>query len=393
MALVSASPAHADVLDYVGQPVASVRLIVDGRDTTDPALTRLVELRVGEPFSMRGVRETVLHLYAMGRFDDVSVDASRQPPGGVDVKFEMTSTKPVSAIEFAGNVRAPGVDVGALRKAVTERAGPSPPLTRLDELSGIVEAALRTRGYLHSKVTARVVPNGRHTTLVFDLDPGMRATIGTITVDGPDAARAEFLAKLQATAGAPYERDVLNERIAKYVADRRSQGYYEAKASLVDEAAGGERYNLTFTIDPGRHVKVVFTGDPLPGDRKELVPIEREGSIDEDFLEDATARIEDALRARGYKDAMAPHTRAEADGELVITFNVSRGQQYRIAGVTITGNTSVPSTDLKLPPRLREGEPFSQAVVDAEAGAIEDVYRRAGFGAAKADVDVKLEPA
>ena len=62
---------------------------------------------------------------------------------------------------------------------------------------------------------------------------------------------------------------------------------------------------------PGPHVRVVFTGDPLPSDRRtELVPVEREGSVDEDLLEDSSNRIEEYLRGQGYRDARAPHARA-----------------------------------------------------------------------------------
>src|SRR6185312_9079255 len=111
-------------------------------------------------------------------------------------------------------------------------------------------------------------------------------------------------------------------------------------------------------------------------------------SVDEDLLEDSTARIEDALKSQGYKDAMAPHERTESNGELVITFHVTRGQQYRIARVAIEGNASVSFIDLQSVLRVREGTPFSQAALDAEAGAIEDVYRRSGFAAAKADINV-----
>ena len=76
-------------------------------------------------------------------------------------------------------------------------------------------------------------------------------------------------------------------------------------------------------------MRVVFTGDPLPADRRaELVPVEREGSVDEDLLEDSSNRIEEYLRAQGYRDAAAPHTREERNGELVITFAVKRGQQF-----------------------------------------------------------------
>jgi len=382
------------VLEFVGRPVASVRLTIDGRDTSELDLTKVVDVRVGAPFAMRDVRESVLHLYALGKFDDVRVEAGPHGGGlpGVDVHFEMTSAKPVNTIQFSGIARAPGIDEGQLRHAVTERAGASPPLTRADELSRVLEATLRPRGYLHAKVMARAVPNGSsHTALLFDLDLGARATIGTITVNGPDDARRELLAILQTSTGAPYERDTLNARIAKYLDDRRSHGYYEARVNLSDESAADERLNLTFTVDPGRHVRVVFSGDPISGERKDLVPVEREGSIDEDLLEDSTARIEDALKAQGFKDAMAPHQRMESGDEVVIAFRITRGQQYRIASASIAGNTAVPASELPLSPRLREGQPFSQAVVDAEAAFIEDVYRRAGYGAAKADVDAKVQ--
>jgi len=87
-------------------------------------------------------------------------------------------------------------------------------------------------------------------------------------------------------------------------------------------------------VTPGPHVRVVFTGDALPADKRaELVSIEREGSVDEDLLEDTTNAIVDHLRTQGYRDAMAPHSRTETGGELVIAFDVKRGPEYRVERV------------------------------------------------------------
>jgi outer membrane protein insertion porin family len=375
--------------------VASIRLVLDGRETTEPALTQLVVMRPGQPFSVREVRETVLHLYALGRFEDIRVDARREGTG-VAVRFELAAGRPVSGIAFEGNVSQPGIDEGRLRRAVVDRGGPTPPVGRIPELERIVEATLRARGYLRPKVTGAPVANaaGNRLTIVFTVDPGPRAVIGSIDVAGPESARAEFLSLAQLTAGAPFEREAVVARIDKYVASRRSHGYYEAKVAWADLPVDGDRrINLTFTVDPGRHVRVVFTGDSFPGAKHDLVPVEREGSVDEDLLEDSTARIEEALKSEGYKDAKAPHKRGEQDGDLIITFNVTRGQQYRIAQVSIGGNSSVPLADLQPVLRLREGQPFSPAALDAEAASIEDVYRRSGFSAAKAEIGVQPQPA
>ena len=82
---------------------------------------------------------------------------------------------------------------------------------------------------------------------------------------------------------------------------------------------------------------------------------------------------------------MAPHARAETGGELHLTFTVKRGRLYRVARVEIAGNVVVPLADLAPLVRLKELDPFSEEVLDADAGAIEELYRRLGFAA----VDVR----
>ena len=193
--------------------------------------------------------------------------------------------------------------------------------------------------------------------------------------------REEFLKRLGLATGAPFEPDALTARITSYIDTRRAAGTTRRasrrpSASRTTTASA----NLTLTVAPGPHVSVVFSGDPLPGaTRTALVPIEREGSADEDLLEDSSNRIEEFLRAQGYRDAMAPHTRQETDGELLITFAVHKGSQYRVGSVEISGGASLPLPDLRTSLRTRVGEPFSDANLDADVTAIESVYRGRGF--------------
>ena len=223
--------ARAAVGDYLGKPVTSVRLVVEGRDTTEPAVTQVVETRVGGPLSMTEVRESIAHLFSLGRFEDVRVDASLAG-NGVALRYELSPAHPVSKIEFAGTLRAPGVDEGQLRRAVAGRYGVSPPLGRAAELAGLVADALRERGYLHADVTPRaeITHAPERATLVFTINPRARTRVGTIDVNGPPGvSRAQVLEQLGLAAGSPYERDALGARIDKYLEGRRAQGYYEAK--------------------------------------------------------------------------------------------------------------------------------------------------------------------
>src|SRR5262249_54894182 len=165
---------------------------------------------------------------------------------------------------------------------------------------------------------------------------------------------------------APYRREQLNDRIERYIADRRSHGYYEAKVIPVVRFSEDERRaELTLAVNHGPHVRVVFGGDALPSDvRGDLGPIEREGSADEALLEDSTNRIEEYLRNLGYRDAKAPHTRSVSGDELRVTFTIARGPQYRVAKLEIAGNTAVPQAEFENSLRLREGQPFSESRLD-----------------------------
>jgi outer membrane protein insertion porin family len=396
LVLTTAGTARAAVADYIGKPVASVRLIVEGQETTDPALVQVVETHVGRPLSMAEVRETITHLFSLGRFEDVRADATLEG-GGVALRYELRPVHPVATIEFAGNLKAPGVDEGRLRRAVIDRYGASPPLGRAADVARLVADSLRERGYLTPTVTPRAdiehAPD--RAALVLTIDPGRRTTIGTVDVVGvPAAQRAALLADLRISSGAPYERDALSARIARYIEQRRRNGYYEAKvvptATLAD---AGRVANLTLNVAPGPHMRVVFAGDPLPADQRgELVPVEREGSADEDLLEDSSNRIEEYLKGLGYREAVAPHARETANGELLITFTVRKGRQYRVDHVVLSGNTSIALADIEPGLRLRDGQPFSDARLDADIALIEDVYRRRGFAGAKAQASLDLRP-
>jgi outer membrane protein insertion porin family len=384
----------AAVADYLGKPIGSVRMVIEGRDTTEPALTQIVETATGQPLSMAQVRESVAHLFSLGRFEGVSVDATLVN-GQVMLRYELVPIHPVARIRFTGQTGAPGIDTGALQRAIVDRYGVSPPLGRLSDMTRIIDEALRERGYLHATITPR--PELEHdperATLIFTIDPGVRTTIGSVEIAGsPTIPRAEFLARLGLGPGAPYQREALNARIEKYIEERRSRGYYEAKILPAVQLAENDRVaNVVLTVSPGPHVRVVFTGDALPSDKRvELVPVEREGSVDEDLLEDSSNRIEEYWRAQGFRDATAPHTRADEKGELVITFAVRRGQQFKVSAFEISGNASVPLADFEPALRLREGQPFSSARLDADVQMIEDLYHRRGFASARGQSSVEV---
>jgi outer membrane protein assembly complex protein YaeT len=392
--VLSASPAVADVEDYLGHPIVSVRLSVEGRIEADPPIAALIETRIGDALSMMTVRETIAHLMAVGAFERVAASASLVA-GGVALEYELTPVHPVGDLVLVGANGLSGIDPNQLRGAISERFGPSPPADSAAGVARFIEFQLQQSGYLRAGVTSRVEIDHRteRAVLVFNLEPGQRCRIGQVSVVGdPGVSPDDLLGMLRLKSGAPYEPDMLARRIDVYLQDRRDQRHYEATLTLTTRLTEDDRVaDINVTAAQGPRVRVVFAGDPLPvQQQQELAPIAREASAGEDLLEDSTNRIEDYLRLQGFRDATAPYQRQEVNGELLITFTVSHGPQYRVADVAITGAAAVPIEELAGAMRIRPGLPLSAADLDDDVRLVEEVYRRRGFAAV--DVQPTVEP-
>jgi outer membrane protein assembly complex protein YaeT len=385
-----ASAASADVADFLGKPVASLQVEIEGRVLGDPRVLALIETQPGRPLSMVAVRESVTHLFALGRFEDVRV-AAEAAPTGVRLIYDLVPIHPIRRMVFVGPMTLPGIDEGRLRGEVVERYGVSPPPGRRFDLSRVIEDDLKAHGYLHAAVEAdiEIAHDPDRSTLLFKITPGIRTHIGSIEVTGsPGSSTAQLLSRLGLKTGMPYQRETINTSIQQYQQSRWADGFVEATLVLSTRFEDGDRLvHLSLNAVQGPRVRVIFKGDSIPQDRQtELVPVAEEASADEDLLEDSSNRIVEYLNDLGYRDATASHVRQQSEEELLITFTVTRGPLYRVSDVTISGVTDESLAALQPTLRLRKELAYSDEALDADLSIIEDYYRRRGFAS------VRLEP-
>lgn len=373
---------------YVNRPVVSVSIEIEGRASAEPELVDVVQTRIGAPLTMGDVRETITHLYTLGRFEDVRVEAEAAAGGGVSLRYVLSPVHTVTGVVFRGEL---GLSEGTLLARMRERFGETPPLARAADVAAAIEELHHERGYLRASVKAAppvIEHSPDRATLVFRVTAGPRTAIGRSTITGrPPESAGAVQSRLQILPGQPYQPGELRTRLADLVTSMRHRRYYEASATALPPVFNDDRTRADVTVDiqPGPLVTIQFTGDPLPKDRiAELVPIEREGSVDQDLLEDSARRITDYLNQQGYyKAEVTPPERREADGRLTLVFNVRRGRLYHVApgGVEVTGNTSLPIEELRTVLKMSEGDVFVSSRLGAIAGAITQLYKTRGFAA------------
>lgn len=355
----------------------------------DPSLSNAVQTKVGAALSMTDARETIQHLYSFGRFEDVELLADRAAGGEVALRYELSPIHVVVRVVFNGDL---GLPEGTLRTRMADRFGPTPPLSRANDVATALEDLYHERGYLSATVKPAppiLMHEPHQATEVFDVHAGPRTKIAKSNVVGQPLEPIEKVReRLGINPGDPYEPGVLQNRLSDYVLWMRRQRHYEAGAHEDKPVFSPDlsTVDVTVNVTPGPLVRVEFEGDPLPTAKiEDLVPIEREGSIDPDLLEDSARRITDALNEEGYwKADVKPPEQREEGGELVLVFHITRGAQYRVApaGIDVTGNASVPVEEINplfKANKLSPGELFVESRLNSIENGIRLLYRRKGF--------------
>jgi outer membrane protein insertion porin family len=394
LACAAASQAQTPITAFVGQRVLQVDLFAEGRPVDDPMIHSLVETHVGDPLSMVQVRESITHIFGLGRYQDVQVDATASA-GGIALRYNLVPLHTVQRMDFRGTPSL-GLSEDQLRDAVLSRFGSSPPPGRAPEIARSLEQLFHDHGFLSATVAATATE--RHdpdrTLLQFNVTPGVREIIGTVAIDGaPPEGRDRFLQRIQAVPGRAYQPLEITDELSKYVQQLRRKSRYLAAGSYNARPSADLRtVDLSVSLQVGPAVTIAFEGDPIPKEkRSELVPIAREASVDEDLIEDAVQRIRTFLNQQGHWKAEATASREEGDGTLRIVFTVHRGAQYRISdrGVEIRGNRAIAAEQFRAAlVKLQANDVFVESNLSSAVSAIAGQYQRLGYAQAKVSAAV-----
>ena len=207
----------------------------------------------------------------------------------------------------------------------------------------------------------------------------------------PEDGRARVLARLGLREGAVYDPVETETRLAEYEADVRARRYYEARfRHEVSPSPDGRTVAMVLDIQSGSPVAIRFSVDGAPpvaiesdplGDARleELVPVAREGSIDEDLLEDSSLRVETHLRGLGYRGVRVTYRRVVDVGEVSIVFTVDRGPRYRVAEMRFDGSRMLSDSELRSLFGVTSGSPVVVADVEAGVAAVRRRYEQEGY--------------
>lgn len=376
-----------------GERVSEIRILDDsgksvGRETGS------LPLRVGEPFDIAKERDTLRVLYRSGDYEDIHV-AAESTEKGLRVDFLVRRNFFNNAIRVEG-LKEPPSEPAAL---ASMRLGLGEPFrdSALQEAIQRLKDTLRSEGLFQAKVTWKLTPHEdtRQMDVLVTVEPGPRALVGSFVLQNktpyPDdelIRRSKIKLKNQLTTA---RLNKATQRLKKYLVN---QGYLGAGA-LITAGLYDPQLNvvpLKYEVTTGPRVNVELIGAKLrKGKLRSLLPIYAEGAADEDLLQEGRRNIRDYFQRQGYFNVdvkVSSHDDATR-GERMISYEVVRGDKFRLASVGFAGNkyfsNRLLESRLQLQPASFESNGrFSQQLVNDDADSIRGLYLSNGF------LDVKV---
>lgn len=391
----SRSPKSANAEDlarFEGLPVHSISFAGVAADRLRPIPAQLAKIQ-GAPLRREDIAKTLRQLYATGLFENIQVEASREP-GGVALVFRGDPRT------FIGTVTVDGAK-GATVNTQLQRASQLSPGTRFTQakMTRAVEQmrlSLVQNGYNDAQITHTLVahPDEQLVDIAFKVVSGQQSRVGPVAVTGDSGMSTdEFRRHARLRAGTHINHDTSNRALSGVLKYYQRQHRFEAEIKLESEKYDREAKRTTFLFSANRGpvVRILLEGAEMSAERiKRVIPIFEEGTVDDDLLNEGDRRLRDYYQRLGYFDAKVDHERQATNAEQVqIRYSVQLGQRRKVAEVTVAGNRYFDSATLRdllsvhAADTLDRHGAYSQALVTADVNALQAVYQNNGFSKVK----------
>ncbi|MDQ2936947.1 MAG: BamA/TamA family outer membrane protein [Acidobacteriota bacterium] len=382
--LVTCSSVNANgkIDDYEGRQISSIEIVFEG-SPADPAaeaeFLSIIKIAPNSEYSAVAVRDSLQALFESERVGNARVEvldgASTSGPVRLrfviqrqvqigDVKFDLTpaSGTPISEDELRArvNLTQPGTK---LSKQIIVRNS--------DELL----VYLRDRGYFNAVVepSEQLDPSGTRATVIYRIVPGEQTHVDSFNINITGFDPAAVRPSLQLQPGALFTRETLGEDLKRIRQAIIDQGYLAPLLEDPKVERDADRNLITIKLNGaiGPKVNVVVKDFPMTEKTaRELLPVKREGNIDQSAIIEGSRRLRNKLQEQGYffteitpvctvtpatPDIGVNGTAATCEtlnpellsGRTVeIRYDIERGRRFKLTDIRITGTNKLTLADV-----------------------------------------------
>ncbi len=302
----------------------------------------------------------------------------------------------VNSIEVKGLKR---IEEGAVKSKITQKVGEQLSSEKIsDDIKNIFKM-----GYFDDvKTEIETLEGGVKLIYVVKEKP----TIIKVEFQGNKELKDDKLKeKITITVGSIADTTLMQDNASKLQQFYEEEGYWLATVvPVVNKISENEVY-LTFEINEGRKVRIkqinivgnkAISSGKIRGAMKTRTWkiysfIFSSGYYKKDVMNSDIDAVKDLYFNDGYIKVVVadPEIRLTDDKKgMIITINVSEGDQYRISSVAITGNKAYPEAELGKKVSSKPGAVFSKEVLKKDITGMTEIYTEHGYALANIYPDI-----
>ena len=384
---------------YEGQKVSSIALA--GRPDFDTSrCPQCFVQAAGQPFSLEKVEQTADALKNAGHFSHVDIQA--EPDAiGVHIVFVLEPAVYFGIFTFPGAKHFPYSQlIQASNYPIQEAFNPS-------EIESDRQSLLtfyRQEGFFQAKVDLKTAIDSANAiaNVEFDSPLGKRAKFGATEItNAPDSetpALERRLTTWQARfrgagirADKSYHHSTVNKASQYLQKSLEKEGYLGAQVKLsgAEYHAATNRADIHFDISSGPVTRVQIEGAHLwPWTRKSLLPIYQGVGVDDETVTEGRQALISYFQAKGFFDVTVESQLNKGTNSDTVIYKITRDKKHKVSAVHLTGNTSLPSSQLT--PQISVEKKhlfspgkFSDQLVETSIKNLKAVYQSEGFSDAQ----------
>jgi outer membrane protein assembly factor BamA len=407
----SQTKAAGEQPSFEGQHVGSIELVANPHLDTQQFRSLIVQ-KAGEPFSGQMVQASVDALKQTGAFSKVDVQV-KPDPSGLKLIFVLQPAYYIAMLDFPGALKAFNYTRLLQVADIPDQTAYQP-----DHIPAVESALLRffqDNGFFHAKVHTEVRSDDQNqlVNLVFNVQLGKRARIGRVVIAGatPEenrhlegtirSLRARFTGALL-KPGKPYGQKRIKAATALLRTELGKQ-HHPASKILVNPPnyhPETNRADLAIYVDAGPKVEIRVVGAKLSWlpfqsgrQRKKLIPIYEEASTDPDLVQEGERNLFNYFQRKGYFNAKVTTNIQQQNGNMILTYQITKGRKHSVRDISFAGNHSLESDDLLNKLAIKKKHfishgLFSEKLLRTSVTNIENFYKDNGFEQVKVTPEV-----
>jgi outer membrane protein insertion porin family len=382
-------PAPPTPLDLAAKPPVVQKIAFTGnRKVEDDAVRVNLTTVVGAPLDREKLREDVRALWKMGFFEDVKVEATPAPGGGIVLTFAMFEKPSIRKILVQGNDEL-GLD--KINEVLDLKRDSILDVAKVKKNTQKIHDLYISKGFYLASCDYQVRPiSDTEVDVWLTVRENSKVQIRRISFTGNSKISSDELRHVMQTSegtilsfmndSGTFQQDVFERDLTLLLAYYYDQGYVTVKVGTPQvQLSADKRYmyiNIPIEEGPAFDIgKVDMKGD-LVMPKAEVIPrlLTKAGArFSRSRLGQDMQRVNDLYKDKGYAYVnVSPQTPINMDKRTVdIVFEIERGSKVYFERINIRGNTKTRDKVIRREMKIAEGELYSQTALDSSKARIQ----------------------